>query len=97
MAGLAQFGLALVDEEIKWMCRPASDDYRIKAGKFQLGRKKAAALGIADRSGKRRFGRNGQTALSRNPGTGQGPDAEGQDIFGCQRIDRGIHLLQQII
>ena len=93
---IPQLDVAIVDEEIDRLRRPAFEDHHVVARELELGAPVAARVRRGDGVGQRALGHHHVAGAAGNRRSGQRPGGEDQFVRGRQRVDARVELLVEI-
>ncbi len=91
--GVAQLGLAVLDEQIHRLAARALEDDHVPAGHLELGAPVAARVRACDRAGQRALGDHRVAPAGRRHRAGQRPGGPDDLVVRRQRIDGRVDFL----
>ena len=86
-AGVLDLDLAVVDQQIDRVLRPAFEEDDVVAGRLERVGEITAAVGVAPVAGEGRLAHGRETAGGVDAGEGEGPGADAEDVLGTQGVD----------
>ncbi len=86
VAGIPQFGLAFVDEEIHRLGGDAAEEHAVEAGELEVRPEVAAAVGVAPAAGFRGLGDRDEARADDGGSPGEGPGQQAQHVLRSQGV-----------